>query len=147
MPLSLGSRRAIALSLGAAALSLSAPSAQADTPAQRRVVVWHADDCGPCRLWLNGDRRPEFEALAGPALVQWVSVHKPLLASSQTDYRWPDDAATLRAQMAALPVPTLTPTFDFVCNGQLERRLQGLAAWDSYWRSQTRALAKDCQAP
>jgi hypothetical protein len=120
--------------------------AGAQTPQRMQLVFWHAGDCPPCKAWERGERRSEFIEQAGPLGIGLVSVFKPSLMSPASAFAWPPEHQTLRTGLSVLPVPELLPSFDFVCNGQLVRRLQGLADWDSFWRSQARLMARECSA-
>jgi hypothetical protein len=111
-----------------------------------QLVFWHAGDCPPCKVWERGERRVEFDEQAAPLGIALVSVFKPSLRDPVSAFAWPQEQHALRTRLAVMPAPELLPSFDFVCNGQVVRRLQGLAQWDSFWRSQARRLGRECTA-
>ncbi|MBL8302538.1 MAG: hypothetical protein JNM26_07185 [Ideonella sp.] len=106
------------------------------------VVFWTAGDCSHCKVWKTGDRHDEFQAEAARLGVPLVTLAKPSLRSPDADYVVPEGALVPPLSTA----PTTFPSFDFMCAGKpVRRRLSGLAEWDSFWRSQLRRLARDCQ--
>lgn len=126
------------------ALSCAGSLAAAQPPGRMQLVFWHAGDCPPCKVWDRGDRRTEFSQQAAPLGIALVSVFKPSLRDPESAFAWPEEHQALRTRLSALPAPKLLPSFDFVCDGQLVRRLQGLDDWDSFWRSQARGMARQC---
>jgi len=133
------SKRLTALLIG-----LAAGAAAQAAPSDTHVVFWTAGDCGPCKLWSHTERRLEFLAEAKRLGVDLVVVSRPRVADPVTRYVWPATHPELKASMAELPPAQLTPSFDFVCKGQLQRRLGGVDDWDSFWRKTLRQLARDC---
>lgn len=132
--------RSLAALLSAAALSTGAAAAPGDT----QMVFWTAGDCGPCKLWSHTERRLEFLTEAKRLGVDLVVVSRPRVADPVERYVWPATQQELKARMAELPAAQLTPSFDFICKGQLQRRLAGVDDWDSFWRKSLRQLARDC---
>lgn len=106
------------------------------------VVFWTAGDCSFCKVWKAGDRHDEFQAEAARLGVPLVTLAKPSLRSPDGDYQVPEGAVVPPLSTA----PKMLPSFDFLCSGKpVRKRLSGLAEWDSFWRSQLRQLARDCQ--
>lgn len=131
---------------GLAALLIATVSAMPGTarPAgpPASVVFWTAGDCSFCKVWKAGDRHDEFQAEAARLGVPLVTLAKPSLRSPDSDYLVPEGAHVPPLSTA----PKMLPSFDFLCAGKpVRKRLSGLAEWDSFWRSQLRQLARDCQ--
>ncbi len=114
------------------------------TPVQ--VLYWSAADCGPCRLWREGDRYKEFKEQADRLGVALVSVRKPSLKDPATAFEWPDNASLYRQLHASIAPPRVVPNFDILCRGKPVHRMTGLGEWDSFWHSRLRQAVRDCQA-
>lgn len=125
-------------------IGLAASLAAQAAPGDSQLVFWTANDCGPCKLWSQTERRTEFLAEAKRLGVDLVVVSRKSVADPVTSYVWPATHAELKASLAELPPAQATPSFDFVCKGQLQRRLAGVDDWDSFWRKTLRQLARDC---
>ena len=133
----------LVFSLLAAAL-LQAGASPAQPTADMHLVYWTAGDCGPCLLWSRTERKQELLAEAKRLGITFVEVSRPRLADPITRYAWPATQQPLAEQMKVYPAAQGTPAFDFVCKGQLQRRLVGLDDWDSFWRKTLRTLAQEC---
>lgn len=130
-------RRPAALAPWLLLLGLAAawPAARA---AGREVLVWGADDCLWCQRWKASDRPDDLKALpAAPALV---AARKARLDQPASRYEFPAGMTPPALDQR----PTLLPSFDFLCDGRLVRRLTGVASWDSYWHEAARQLAREC---
>ena len=133
----------LVFSLLAAALLHAGPTC-ASPAADMHLIYWTVGDCGPCLLWSRSERKQELLAEAKRLGITFVEVSRPRLADPVARYAWPAAQQTLAEQMQAYPAAQFTPAFDFVCKGQLQRRLAGLADWDSFWRKTLRTLAREC---
>ncbi len=109
------------------------------------MVFWTADDCVYCKVWKRGERSQEFAAVADKHGVPVGVMSKSSLKDPPTAYRWLSNGATQPVSLLLDP-PRGLPAFEFFCNGRSQRRLAGLADWDSFWRSELRRLARECAA-
>jgi hypothetical protein len=135
--------------LGACALLTglgSALTAQAGSEQGRVLIYWSAGDCGPCLAWSKTERKQEFLVEAQRLGFQLVEVQRPRVADPLTRYAWPVADAALAERYQHYPPAAMTPAFDLVCRGELVKRMDGLADWDSFWKTSMRALAKTCDA-
>jgi hypothetical protein len=122
-----------------------APAASASDQG-RALVYWSAGDCGPCLAWSKTERKQEFLAEAQRLGFTLVEVQRPRLADPLSSYAWPQADAALAERYKHYPPATMTPAFDLVCRGELVKRMDGLAEWDSFWKTSMRKLAKSCES-
>lgn len=146
--------RGAALAACLASAAGGACAGEAAAPPALQLLVWSAGDCGPCRLWHEGERRHEFAAAAQAqsqtAPVGLVSVRKPSLNDPPAAFAWPEPAVLPgQGWVRHLPSPRLLPHFDLLCRGRPMAGLpgmSGLGEWDSFWHARLRQAARECQA-
>lgn len=112
----------------------------------RVLIYWSAGDCGPCLAWSKTERKQEFLVEAQRLGFTLVEVQRPRLADPLSRYAWPQADAALAERYKHYPPATMTPAFDLVCRGELVKRMDGLAEWDSFWKTSMRKLAKTCES-
>lgn len=138
------------LVLGLAGTTAAALAAEPGGPPAVQVLVWSAGDCGPCRLWHEGERQTEFTQAARAWGAGLLSVRKPSLKDPATAFVWPE-ATQMHGQtwVRHLPAPRLLPHFDILCRGRPMGGLNGMSGlgdWDSFWHARLRQALRDCQA-
>ncbi len=125
-------RRSYSLCLGLiaamAAIAATLMAFHATKPARAAnvtLIYVGADDCAPCRTWLNGDGAP-FRRSAEFARITYVEVKAPHLHDVLKDETWP---LSVREFRTLLKQSDGVPLWLVVSNGDVIEQRFGPEAW------------------